>query len=192
MERRGFIQSIAAWAAYGSVGSLGSFGAREAFAQSVDKKNLEDMQKNWKALLADGTPDVAVAPPLKLSKDEWRKRLSPMEYNVLRDEGTERAGTSPFNGEKRAGVFVCAGCALPVFTSAMKYESGTGWPSFFTTIPGAFTKSTDYKLVLPRTEYHCAKCGGHHGHVFEDGPQPTRERWCNNGVALKFIPKTKA
>ena len=186
MERRGFIQSVAALAAFGSLL------ARNAIAQSMDKKTIDDMQKNWKQLLAAGTPEITATPPLKLSKDEWRKRLSPAAYDVLRDDGTERAGSSPFNAEKRPGVFVCAGCDLPVFTSAMKYESGTGWPSFFTTIPGAFAKKTDYKLILPRTEYHCVKCGGHHGHVFDDGPQPTRERWCNNGMALKFIPKAKA
>lgn len=186
MERRGFIQGIAALATFGTLT------AREAGAQSIDKKAVEDMQKNWKSLLADGTPSVTATPPLKLGKDEWRKRLSPAAYDVLREEGTERAGSSPLNAEKRAGVFVCAGCALPVFTSAMKYESGTGWPSFFTAIPGAFEKKTDYKLLLPRTEYHCTKCGGHHGHLFEDGPQPTRERWCNNGVSLRFIPKTSA
>ena len=186
MQRRGFIQGMAALATFST------FIGRSAQAQSLDKKAVDEMQKNWQALLADGTPAVTSTPPLKLSKDEWRKRLSDIEYNVLRDEGTERAGTSALNAEKRAGVYVCRGCDLPVFTSAMKYESGTGWPSFFTTIPGAFTKKTDYKLILPRTEYHCAKCGGHHGHVFEDGPQPTRERWCNNGVALKVIPKPKA
>jgi peptide-methionine (R)-S-oxide reductase len=164
--------------------------AGDAYAQAADKKGAEDLQKNWKTLLAEGATPVAATPPLKLGKDEWRKRLSPEAFNVLREEGTERAGTSALNAEKRPGVFVCAGCDLPLFTSAMKYESGTGWPSFFTTIPGAFAKSTDYKLILPRTEYHCAKCGGHHGHVFEDGPQPTGQRWCNNGVALKFIPKT--
>jgi peptide-methionine (R)-S-oxide reductase len=189
MQRRGFIRRIAALT---SLGAFGSLPARDAFAQAADRKAVEDMQKNWKALLAEGTPEVAATPPLKLSNDEWRKRLSPAAYDVLREEGTERAGTSPLNGEKRAGVFACAGCGLPLFTSAMKYESGTGWPSFFTTIPGAFARKTDHKLFLPRTEYHCVKCGGHHGHVFEDGPQPTRERWCNNGVALKFIPKSKA
>ena len=110
-------------------------------------------------------------------------------YRVLREEATERAGTSPLNAEKRPGIFACAGCGLPLFTSAMKYESGTGWPSFFTTIPGAFGTKKDFYLIYPRTEYHCARCGGHHGHVFDDGPEPTRQRWCNNGVALRFIPR---
>ena len=108
----------------------------------------------------------------------------------MREEGTEQPGSSPLNNEKRPGIFACAGCGLPLFTSEMKYESGTGWPSFFTTIPGAFGKTTDYKLILPRTEYHCIRCGGHHGHLFDDGPKPTGQRWCNNGVALKFIAKT--
>ena len=183
MQRRGFIQGMAALATFST------FIGRSAQAQSLDKKAVDEMQKNWQALLADGTPAVTSTPPLKLSKDEWRKRLSDIEYNVLRDEGTERAGSSALNAEKRAGVYVCRGCDLPVFTSAMKYESGTGWPSFFTTIPGAFTKKTDYKLILPRTEYHCARCGGHHGHVFNDGPKPTGQRYCNNGVALRFIAK---
>ena len=183
MERRVFIQGIAALSAFAAISG------RDVYAQPKDKSGIAELQKNWKTLLADGTPEIAAAPPLKLTNDEWRKRLSAMEYSILRDEGTERAGTSALNAEKRPGIFVCAGCALPLFTSAMKYESGTGWPSFFTTIPGAFGKKTDYKMILPRTEYHCIKCGGHHGHLFEDGPQPTRERWCNNGVALRFMPK---
>jgi peptide-methionine (R)-S-oxide reductase len=187
MKRRGFLLTgLGALAGYAGYRSMS---AHDAHAQPADKKVLEDLQKNWKSLLAENTTPVTATPPLKLSKDEWRKRLTPEAFHVLREEGTERAGTSALNAEKRAGVFVCAGCDLPLFTSAMKYESGTGWPSFFTTIPGAFAKSTDYKLILPRTEYHCIKCGGHHGHVFEDGPQPTGQRWCNNGVALKFIPK---
>ena len=123
---------------------------------------------------------------LVLPDSEWRKRLSPAQYRVLRDDGTERAFTSSLNDEKRKGVFHCAGCDLPLFTSEMKFDSGTGWPSFFTTLPGAFEKKTDFKLIYPRTEYHCARCGGHHGHVFKDGPAPTNERWCNNGVALTF------
>jgi peptide-methionine (R)-S-oxide reductase len=127
--------------------------------------------------------------PIELSDAQWRSQLPDMAYQVLRHEGTERAGTSPLNQEHRRGLFVCAGCDLPLFTSAMKFDSGTGWPSFFTTITNAFKTSRDFRHIWPRTEYHCARCGGHHGHVFEDGPQPTGLRYCNNGVALKFIPQ---
>lgn len=122
------------------------------------------------------------------SEDEWRKQLDGEEYHVLRAEGTEPPFSSPMNEEKRQGQFVCAGCGLPLFTSDMKYNSGTGWPSFYTVIDGAIETKTDRKLASPRTEYHCARCGGHQGHVFKDGPAPTGQRWCNNGVALKFIP----
>lgn len=141
---------------------------------------------------AKPNPKVEVPPQkiekLVLSEDEWKKRLTPEQFNILRKEGTERAGSSPLDNEKRAGVFHCAGCDLAVFTSDMKYDSGTGWPSFFTHLPGVFETKTDFKLIYPRTEYHCARCGGHHGHVFNDGPKPTGQRWCNNGLALKFKP----
>jgi peptide-methionine (R)-S-oxide reductase len=135
------------------------------------------------------SPGGAPITPLTLSDAEWRARLSPAAYAVLRQEGTERAFTSPLNDEKRRGSYACAGCGLALFTSDMKFDSGTGWPSFFTTLPGAVKTKTDFKLILPRTEYHCARCGGHQGHVFKDGPQPTGQRWCNNGVALSFTPE---
>jgi peptide-methionine (R)-S-oxide reductase len=166
-------------------------GRGEAAQQAPkDMKGVEELQKNWRTLLAEGVTVPSPGDALKLSKEEWRKRLPVAAYGVLREEGTERAGTSPLNQEKRDGVFACAGCGLPLFTSAMKFESGTGWPSFFTTIPGVFGNSTDNKLFVSRTEYHCIRCGGHHGHVFDDGPPPTHQRFCNNGVALKFIPRT--
>jgi len=119
---------------------------------------------------------------------EWRRLLTPAQFGVLREEGTEPPFTSPLNNEKRKGSFVCAGCELPLFDSRTKYDSGTGWPSFYDFLPGALETKTDYKLIYPRTEYHCARCGGHQGHVFNDGPKPTGLRYCNNGVALKFIP----
>ena len=123
-----------------------------------------------------------------LSESEWKDRLTAMEFNVLREEGTERAGTSPLDNEKRAGTFVCKGCALPLFKSDMKFDSGTGWPSFFDVIDGAIGTKVDTKFFMKRTEYHCIRCGGHQGHVFKDGPRPTGLRYCNNGVALDFVP----
>jgi peptide-methionine (R)-S-oxide reductase len=135
---------------------------------------------------APGAPKVE---PLVLTDAQWKQRLTPAQYQVLREEGTERAFTSPLNDEKRKGTFHCAGCDLPLFSSATKYDSGTGWPSFHSTLPGAVGTKRDFKMLLPRVEYHCVRCGGHQGHVFEDGPKPTGLRYCNNGVALKFVPE---
>jgi peptide-methionine (R)-S-oxide reductase len=134
--------------------------------------------------------EPAVNKPQKLnkSKQEWAKLLPAAAYTVLFEHGTERAGTSPLNGEKRVGTYVCAACFLPLFNQAQKFDSGTGWPSFFDALPGALGTSRDFKLILPRTEYHGIRCEGHQGHVFNDGPKPTGLRYCNNGVALRFIP----
>ncbi|MGQ0816052.1 MAG: peptide-methionine (R)-S-oxide reductase MsrB [Gemmatimonadota bacterium] len=126
--------------------------------------------------------------PLKKSKKEWKQLLTREQYAVLFEEDTEYPGSSPLNQEKRKGTFVCAACFLPLFTSATKYESGTGWPSFYDAIPGRVGQKKDFLLVIPRNEYHCIRCGGHQGHVFDDGPPPTGLRYCNNGVALQFVP----
>lgn len=147
-------------------GSVGLFFVTTSASQAADAPRIE---------------------PLRLSDAEWKKRLSPNQYDVLRQEGTERAHTSPLNTEKRVGTFHCAGCDLPLFSSDKKYDSGTGWPSFFSALPGAVATKTDFKHVFPRTEYHCARCEGHQGHIFDDGPAPTGKRFCNNGVALKFV-----
>ena len=180
MTRRNFLWLLSSTSLFGVMPDPASG------AQPV--KSIEEMQKNWKILLGKGAAVELSTEALRLSKDEWRKKLAPAAFNVLREEGTERPGTSPLNAEKRAGVFVCAGCALPLFPSEMKFESGTGWPSFLTSIPGHLATRRDFMLVLPRTEYHCVRCEGHQGHLFDDGPKPTGQRWCNNGVALRFVP----
>ena len=185
MLRRSFLTRIATI----PLTALAAEGVLAAPTKTLTAAEVSALQADWKKLLTAGADVATTTEPLKLSDDEWKKRLPPPAYRVLREEGTEPPGSSPLNDEKRLGVFVCAGCSLPLFTSAMKFESGTGWPSFFTTIPSAFGTKTDFKLILPRTEYHCARCGGHHGHLFDDGPPPTRQRFCNNGVALRFVPK---
>ena len=136
-------------------------------------------------------PDMPPARfPVEKTDDEWRAALSPEEYRVLRGHSTERAFTSPLNQEKRAGTYTCAGCGQPLFASTAKYESGTGWPSFWEPLPHAVGTSVDRSLLMVRTEVHCARCGGHLGHVFPDGPRPTGQRYCMNGIALRFTPES--
>ncbi|SDS60573.1 peptide-methionine (R)-S-oxide reductase [Halopseudomonas xinjiangensis] len=130
--------------------------------------------------------------PLDVPHSYWRDKVSSEAYEVLFEEGTERAGSSPLDKIYQDGTYVCAACHLPLFTSEAKFDSGTGWPSFTQPIEGAMEQKQDYRMIWPRTEYHCARCGGHQGHVFNDGPPPRGERWCNNGVALRFVPTTDA
>ncbi|MDD2741977.1 MAG: peptide-methionine (R)-S-oxide reductase MsrB [Rhodocyclaceae bacterium] len=143
-------------------------------------------------LAASAVPSKSMAAssfPLNKPKAEWKQLLSPAAYAVLFEEATEPAGSSKLNAEKRAGTFICAACNQPLFASEHKYESGTGWPSFWQPLANALGTSTDFKLIYPRTEYHCSHCGGHQGHVFDDGPRPTGKRYCNNGIALNFVAK---
>jgi peptide-methionine (R)-S-oxide reductase len=135
-----------------------------------------------------GSPAMAARFEIELTEDEWRQRLKPAAFRVLRRQGTERPGSSPLNQEHRAGTYACAGCDLPVFCSADKFESGTGWPSFIRAIPENVAAQPDNGLFGARTEVHCRRCGGHLGHVFDDGPAPTGQRWCMNGVAMRFVP----
>jgi len=140
-----------------------------------------------------GAADAATeAFEVNYSDAEWKKRLTPQQYDVLRHEATEFPGSSPLDHEKRGGIFACAGCDLPLFSSGMKFDSGTGWPSFWAPLDNAVRTKTDRSMIVPRTEVHCRRCGGHLGHVFEDGPKPTGLRYCMNGVALKFTPDAKA
>lgn len=151
-----------------------------AFGAAYARANAPNKNPDPKAI-----PDYA---KWQLSDAQWRKRLSPEAYAVLRREATERPFSSPLEHEKRVGAFACAGCGYVLFSSEKKFDSGTGWPSFADHLPNALATKQDYKLIYPRTEYHCARCGGHQGHVFDDGPAPTGLRYCNNGVALIFKP----
>lgn len=131
-------------------------------------------------------------PPINKTREDWQKLLEAQQYEVLFEEATERPWTSLLNDEKREGIYICAACYLPLFLSETKFDSGTGWPSFYQAIEGSAGTKRDWKLLFPRTEYHCARCGGHQGHIFDDGPEPTGKRWCNNGVALRFIPSSES
>jgi peptide-methionine (R)-S-oxide reductase len=192
MKRRSFLTNTITLISTTAVAAGGFSVLKNLFAQRSSGGPVDPAPAQVKIALEQAKGAAPKIEKLELPDAEWKKRLTPQQFAVLRDESTERPNSSPFNSEKRKGVFHCAGCDHPVFTSEMKFESGTGWPSFFTTLPGAFNKKTDFKLIYPRTEYHCAKCGGHHGHIFKDGPAPTGERWCNNGVSLVFKPATAA
>jgi peptide-methionine (R)-S-oxide reductase len=128
-------------------------------------------------------------PPVNITREQWQEILPPDRYRILFREGTEPAGSSPLDKVYDPGTYICAACFLPLFDSEDKFDSGTGWPSFTRPIEGRMGTKTDWKLILPRTEYHCIRCGGHQGHVFDDGPPPTGQRWCNNGLALRFVPE---
>lgn len=178
MNRRHFLRP---WLALPFLGLTGC-------APAADKPDaIAEVQARWKNFLDESAKVTLDPTPLAKPHDAWRTELPPDSYGVLFEEDTEPPFSSALNMEKRRGLFACRACGLPLFTSEMKYDSGTGWPSFFTSIPGHLATKTDYKILVPRTEYHCVKCGGHQGHVFDDGPAPSHERWCNNGVALKFF-----
>lgn len=168
MKRRAFLQGISVAVSYPLLFLLPN---KQSFAEIADSKLFE---------------------PLKKPHDAWRKLLSFEAFRVLFEEDTEPPGSSPLNHETRDGTYICAACYLPLFESAYKYDSGTGWPSFTQPIAQHVGTKRDFKIIIPRTEYHCARCGGHQGHVFKDGPPPRRQRWCNNGVALRFVLKEDA
>lgn len=170
-----------------ALGSLASWSLGASAEVTADATALRAVRGNWRALRAAALTLVEPTPALQRGHDEWRAQLPGDAYAVLFEDDTEKPFSSELNDEKRAGLFLCRACDLPLFSSAMKYDSGTGWPSFFTSIEGHLATRRDFTLIWPRTEYHCVKCGGHQGHVFDDGPPPTGQRWCNNGVALRFV-----
>ena len=157
---------------------------RRLFLRNISTIGLAALSSPLPALAGE----AAARGKLDKPKSAWKALLPAAAYAVLFEEDTERPYSSPLNGEKRSGTFVCAACYLPLFESTKKYDSGTGWPSFWAAMPGAIGTSKDYKLMMARTEYHCARCGGHQGHIFDDGPAPTHLRHCNNGLALRFVP----
>ncbi len=166
IDRRTFLMASAA------SGALAAFGSKGALAAPMTAATTTDTTIDFK----------------KLTPAEWQKRLTPEQFYVLRKHGTERAGTSPLNKEKRAGTFTCAGCEQALFDASTKFESGTGWPSFYAPLPNAVGEKSDRSFFMTRTEVHCSRCEGHLGHVFNDGPKPTGLRYCMNGVAMTFVP----
>jgi peptide-methionine (R)-S-oxide reductase len=174
-DRRSILKLVAGLLAVG-IGA-GWFARRRA-AAAADAKATAEVQERFGRL--------------ELPRARWKELLPPRAYDVLFEEATERPFSSPLNDEKRDGTFICAACFLPLFSSKAKYDSGTGWPSFYEALPGRVGTKRDFALILPRTEYHCARCDGHQGHVFDDGPPPTGLRYCNNGVALRFVPDGEA
>lgn len=179
MKTRQFLKLSAALVATGALGVT--------WLSKANNSN-DSARKITMSELKNLNPNPEMVEPIKLSKSDWLNHLDDDQHHVLRKAGTERAGSSHLNNEKRNGVYACAGCNLNLFTADSKFDSGTGWPSFFLPIEGRINTSTDFKIGYPRTEYHCARCKGHQGHVFKDGPKPTGLRYCNNGVALKFTP----
>jgi peptide-methionine (R)-S-oxide reductase len=186
MKRRSFLSALTAAAAAAALARR----SNAATPSGAPDKSLAKIQQDWQTLVPKDAEIATSTAPIQKTELEWKQILSEPQFSVLRKESTEYPFSSPLNGEKRSGVFLCAGCSLPLFSSQMKYDSGTGWPSFFTSIPDHLATRKDFLLIVPRVEYHCVRCGGHQGHVFDDGPQPTGQRWCNNGVALRFIPAT--
>lgn len=153
------------------------------------ESSIGGIRARWRQYLAPGAQIVEPTSSVTRTENEWRSLLDDRQFDVLRGGATEKPFSSPLNDETRPGIYCCVACDLPLFSSEMKFNSGTGWPSFFATIPGAFETQRDFVLFVPPTEYHCARCGGHHGHIFDDGPPPSGDRWCNNGTALRFIPR---